>query len=174
MPLPARFDSNLPIELNGVFDESEYKKSQNYKLTNFKFGLFSSVFSFVITLSFLIFGGFKLVDDLARIFSDSPIIIALLFFGIISIGNTIISIPFSYYKTFVIETKFGFNKSTKTIFFTDLIKGVLMSVIIGGPILALIVWFYNITSAYFWLYAWGLITIFRINFLQDLQMIHKL
>ena len=158
----SRFESDLPTELKNIYDESEYQKSQNYKSTNFKFSLFSSVFSFVVTLSFLIFGGFKFVDDLARSFSNSSIIIALLFFGLISIGNTIISIPFSYYKTFVIESKFGFNKSTKTIFFTDLLKGIMMSIIIGGPILALIVWFYNLTSTYFWLYAWGLITIFSL------------
>ena len=158
----SRFNSDLPTELENIYDESEYQKSQNYKSTNFKFSLFSSVFSFVVTLSFLIFGGFKFVDDLARSFSDLSIIIALLFFGIISIGNTLISIPFSYYKTFVIESKFGFNKSTKTIFFKDLLKSIVMSVIIGGPILALIVWFYNITSTYFWLYAWGLITIFSL------------
>ena len=75
----SRFDSDLPTELENIYDESEYQKSQNYKSTNFKFGLISSVFSFVVTLSFLIFGGFKFVDDLARSFSNSSIIIALLF-----------------------------------------------------------------------------------------------
>lgn len=156
------YNDAIPEELNDVYDETDYKKSQDYKKTNYKFGIFSSLFSIVLTLGFLILDGFEYVDDIARNFSEHPIIIALLFFGIIMIGSDIISTPFSVYKTFVIEEKFGFNKTTVKTFILDKIKGLLMSVILGGGILALIIWFYQQTEEQFWLYTWGIIIVFTI------------
>jgi len=116
------YNDALPAELQDVYDPEEYQKSQAYKLTNNKFGNISSLFSVLLTLSFLFFDGFKIVDDYARTFTDNNILIALIFFGIIMIGSDIITTPFSYYHTFVIEEKFGFNKSTKKLFFIDKLK----------------------------------------------------
>ena len=156
------FNDDIPSELSDVFDEDAYKKSQDYKAANYKFGIWSSLFSLLLTLGFLFFDGFEYVDTIARIYSENPIIIALLFFGIIMMASDIISTPFSYYKTFVIEERFGFNKSTKKLFIIDKIKGLVMMAIIGGGLLALIVWFYQATGTCFWLYAWGLITLFTV------------
>ncbi|MCB4798785.1 M48 family metallopeptidase [Neotamlana laminarinivorans] len=156
------FNDALPNELQDVYDDAEYQKSQNYKATKYKFGILTSTFSVVLTLAFLFFDGFEFVDNLARNYSENPIIIALIFFGIIMIGSDILTTPFSYYSTFVIEEKFGFNKTTKKTFFLDKLKGWLMSAILGGGILALIIWFYQITGTYFWLYAWGLVTLFTV------------
>jgi STE24 endopeptidase len=149
-------------ELQDVYDESEYKKSQSYKKTNYKFGLLTSTFSILLTLAFLFFDGFEFVDNIARNYSENPILIALIFFGIIMIGSDILSTPFSYYKTFVIEEQFGFNKTTKKTFVLDKIKGWLMLAILGGGILALIIWFYQFSGKYFWLYAWALVTVFTV------------
>src|SRR5690606_35762166 len=102
------------------------------------------------------------VDTIARSYSDNAIVIALLFFGIIMIGSSIIMFPFSYYHTFVIEEKFGFNKTTKKTFFIDKIKGLVLSAALGGGILALIIWFYGLTNENFWLYAWGAVAVFTI------------
>ena len=157
-----RFNDEIPEELSDVFDETEYKKSQRYKATNYRFGIWSSLFSLSLTIGFLFLDGFEYVDNIARSYSENPIVIALIFFGIIMFISDIISTPFSYYKTFVIEEQFGFNKSTKTIFFLDKLKGLLMMGIIGGAILSLIVWFYEITGKNFWLYAWVLITGFTV------------
>ncbi len=156
------FNDDIPSELSDVFDEDAYKKSQDYKAANYKFGIWSSLFSLLLTLGFLFFDGFEYVDTIARIYSENPIIIALLFFGIIMMASDIISTPFSYYKTFVIEERFGFNKSTKKLFIIDKIKGLVMMAIIGSGLLALIVWFYQATGTCFWLYAWGLITVFTV------------
>ena len=87
---------------------------------------------------------------------------ALMFFGIIMIGSDIITLPFSYYSTFVIEEKFGFNKTTKGTFFMDKIKGWLMMAIVGGLILSLIIWFFQLAGSYFWVYAWALVAVFTI------------
>lgn len=156
------FNDELPKEVADVYDEAEYKKSQNYKATKYRFGLITSTFSVVLTLAFLIFDGFEWVDNIARSYSNNPIIVALAFFGIVMIGSDILTTPFSYYSTFVIEEKFGFNKTTLKTFVLDKLKGWLMMAIIGGGILAIIVWFYQISGNQFWLYAWGLITIFSV------------
>jgi len=156
------YNDELPEELQDVYDAEEYKKSQAYKLTNNKFGNITSLFSILLTLGFLIFDGFKIVDDYSRTFTDNNILIALIFFGIIMIGSDIITTPFSYYRTFVIEEKFGFNKSTKKLFFIDKAKGWLMSAVLGGGILSLIIWFYEFAGANFWLYAWALVAVFSL------------
>jgi len=156
------FNDAIPNELKDVYDDAEYKKSQAYKLTNYKFGVWSSTFSVALTLAFICFGGFEYVDVLARRFSDNSIVVALVFFGIIMFGSDILSTPFSYYRTFVIEERFGFNKTTVKTFILDKIKGVLMMAVIGGGILALIIYIFQLTQQHFWLYAWAIITIFSV------------
>lgn len=156
------FNDALPEELQDVYDEAEYKKSQAYKKTNQQFSNYTSLFSFVLTLLFFFLDGFEFVDNIARSYSDNSIIIALIFFGIIMLGSDILTTPFAYYKTFVIEEKFGFNKTTKKLFVLDKIKGLLMMAILGGGILALIIWFYNLTGTQFWLYAWGTVAVFTL------------
>lgn len=156
------YNDPIPEELNDVYDKTEYEKSQAYKTVNYKFGIWTSLFSFILTLGFLLLDGFEYVDNIARSYSDNPIIIALIFFGIIMIASDIITTPFAYYKTFVIEEKFGFNKTTKKTFVLDKFKGLLMMAVIGGGLIALIVWFYQITGDQFWLYAWGIVTVFTV------------
>ena len=156
------FDDKIPAKLADVYDETEYKKSQAYKKTNEKFSNITSTFSVVLTLVFFFVDGFKYVDDFARSFTDNPILVALIFFGVIMLGSDILTTPFSYYKTFVIEEKFGFNKSTKKLFWLDKIKGWFMSILLGGGILALIIWFYQFAGNNFWIYAWALVAVFSL------------
>jgi STE24 endopeptidase len=156
------FNDTLPNDVSDVYEINEYQQSQSYKKTNHNFSKITSLFSLITTLLFFFFNGFSIVDEIARGFSNNIIIITLIFFGIIIIGSDIISIPFSLYKTFVIEEKFGFNKSTKKLFFLDKIKGLLMTIILGGSILSIITWFYEFTGNYFWIYTWLLITTFSV------------
>ena len=137
-------------------------KSQSYRNTNYKFGIWSSLFSVLLTLAFLYLDGFEHVDSIARSYSDNPVLIGLIFFGIIMIASDIITTPFAYYKTFVIEEKFGFNKTSKKVFILDKIKGIMVMAVLGGGIMALIIWFYQITGNDFWLYAWGIVTLFTV------------
>jgi STE24 endopeptidase len=152
------FKDAIPKELEGVFDDAEYKKSQQYKETNYKFGVITSLFSVILTLLFFFLEGFAFVDNLVQNVSQNTIVQTLLFFGIIFFGSDVLNTPFSYYKTFVIEERFGFNKTTIKTFFLDKIKSWFMLIILGGGILALITWFYKVTGAYFWIYAWLLVT----------------
>jgi STE24 endopeptidase len=157
-----KFQDPIPSELDDIFDEKAYIKSQAYKKTNYKFGLFSSLFSLVLTVAFLWYGGFEWIDTLTRSYTDHPILMALIFFGIIMLGSDLITTPFAYYKTFVIEEKFGFNKTTKRLFVVDKIKGWLMLAILGGGILAIVIWFFQWAGTDFWIYAWGIIAAFTI------------
>ncbi|MBT8182973.1 MAG: M48 family metallopeptidase [Eudoraea sp.] len=158
----TKFQDPIPEELKDVYDNKEYIRSQAYKKDNYKFGFLSSSFSIVLTLGFLIFGGFEWVDQIARNYTDNPIIMALIFFGIIMLGSDIITTPFSYYQTFVIEEKYGFNKSSVKLFFIDKIKGWVMMVILGGGILSMVIWFFQIAGNNFWIYALVLIAIFTV------------
>lgn len=165
------FNDSIPAELEGIYNEEEYLKSQEYKKTNYKFSVVTSIISIIATLLFFIFEGFAFVDNLARNFSDNTIVITLIFFGIIIFASDILSLPFSYYATFVIEEKFGFNKTSKKTFAFDKIKSWLMMIFVGGGILALITWIYQLTTSNFWLYAWalmGVVTIFMNLFYSKL------
>ncbi len=157
-----KFNDPVPGDLDDVFDRDEYIKAQKYKTVNYRFGMISSLFSLCVTLSFLMAGGFEWVDNLARGITEQPVPMALVFFGIIMVASDIVSIPFSYYHTFVIEERFGFNKSTPALFFTDKLKGILMMVFIGGGILGLVILFFQWAGTDFWLYAWALIAIFTL------------
>ena len=156
------FNDTLPTELEDVYDKKEYEKSQSYKATNYKFSNITSIFSLILTLAFFYFDGFEYVDNIARSYSSNNTIIALIFFGIIMLGSDLLTTPFSYYKTFVIEENFGFNKTSMNTFILDKIKGWLMLIIVGAGILSLILWFYEVTGTNFWLYTWALITIFSV------------
>jgi STE24 endopeptidase len=156
------FDKKIPEKLNDIYDQDTYKKSQVYKKMSAKLSNVSSLISTILILFFLLIDGFTYLDNFARSISEQPILITLIFFGIIMIGSEIISTPISYYNTFVIEEKFGFNKTTKQIFWVDKIKGLLMNILLGGAILSLISWFYLLTENNFWIYSWILVTAFSL------------
>ncbi|MFV0471478.1 MAG: M48 family metallopeptidase [Paludibacteraceae bacterium] len=152
----------IPLLLDGIYSEPEYKKQQLYFGINTKFGLITSTFSFIVILTVLLFGGFGWLDAWLQMRFDNQIIISLLFFGTLYIANDIISIPFEWYDVFVIEEKFGFNKTTPKTFFLDRLKGYLLAIVIGGGILTLILWIYQLTPTYFWLLAWLSVTVFNL------------
>ncbi|GHC54246.1 M48 family metallopeptidase [Ulvibacter litoralis] len=156
------YNDPIPEALKDVFNKEEYTKSQQYKKENYRFTFFTSTISLVATLAFFFLDGFAFVDTLARSFSENSIVVALLFFGIIMLASDILSTPFSFYHTFVIEEKYGFNKTSKKTFIIDKLKGWLMLIVIGGLLLSVIVWFYETAGTNFWLYAWGLVTVFTL------------
>jgi STE24 endopeptidase len=156
------WSDSIPDELKSYYDEDKVKKSSAYNQTKNRFGMITSSFSFILILSVLFFGGFSWLDTFVRSFTTNPILMALMFFGILGIASDILTTPFSLYSTFVIEEKFGFNKTTLKTFFLDKIKGYFLGAIIGGALLSALVWFYEKTGESFWLYAWGIIVAFMI------------
>jgi STE24 endopeptidase len=156
------WSESIPEKLKGICEEEEYRKTQLYDRDNKKLAFWSSSFNLAVILIMIITGGFSLVDGLARDFSMNNVVISLLFFGMIGLASDIINIPFSWYDNFVIEKKYGFNKMTTRTFITDHFKSWFIALLIGVPVLGLITWFYYKTGPSFWLYAWGLITLFSI------------
>ena len=154
--------SALPDELKGVYDEEKYKKSIEYDTVTSKFGFVTSSLNFIIILAMLFLGGFALVDGIAGNYTSDPIIKALLFFALLGLASDILHTPFSIYDTFVIEEKFGFNKTTVKTYILDKIKGWLLSLIIGGVLAYIILWFYYKTTDMFWIYALALTSGFMI------------
>jgi len=155
-------NQNLPKILDGIYEKDRYIKSQNYGKANSKFSIYSSSISTLATLAMFFIGGFAIVNNYALGINDNIIVSALIFFGILMFAGDLLQIPFSVYGTFVIEEKFGFNKTTVKTFITDKIKGWLLGGIIGGLILSLIIWLYSIFQESFWIYAWIAVSIFSI------------
>ena len=158
----TRWSSKLPDELKGIYDPDRYEKSQKYEKENQKFGKLTSSFSLVLMVAMLFLAGFAVVDNWAREISANQIVIALVFFGILGLVMDIVNTPFSLYDTFVIEEKYGFNKTTLKTFILDKAKGWILSLIIGGGLLALIIWFYMLTGKTFWIYTWLLMSAFMV------------
>ncbi len=152
----------LPPELQGIYDDNEYKKSQLYGSVNSRFSSLTAMFRLVLVLLMLFYGGFAYIDSIAHQLVENQILAALMFFGILYLASDILSIPFALYSTFVIEEKFGFNKTTVKTYILDTLKSWLLAIIIGGLILSIIVWFYYQTTNLFWLYSWIAISLFSI------------
>ncbi len=113
-------------------------------------------------MAMLLLSGFALVNNLAASLSGHPLLWPLLFFGILLLGSGLLNLPFSIYDTFVIEEKFGFNKTTPKIFISDQFKSLLLTIILGGGILALIIFIYQKTGQWFWILAWGVMALFSL------------
>ena len=156
------FSKPIPAILSDIYDAEKYKQQQNYKFDNYRFGIVSSCVSFAIMCIVLVFKGFAFVNHIVLQTTDFYILQTLLFFGICYGAMLVISLPFGIYETFVIEKKYGFNKTTPKVFITDTLKSLLLSIVIGGGLLAFIVYIYMLTSTYFWLLAWVLITGFSV------------
>lgn len=158
------WDKPLPAEVADLYDASKYEEAKRYAQANFKFGLVSSTFTLFITLLVLLTYSFAGADKIAHDASSSPILQALIFFGIVAGVSSIISLPFDIYHTFVIEQKFGFNKTTVGTFIGDKLKGLLLAVVIGGGIIALLTFLYTLLGDKFWLAAWAVVAIISIFF----------
>ena len=155
-------DPGLPNEFQGYYDEEKYARSQEYTRVNTRFAFFTTSFDLIVILVFILFGGFNYVDQIIRGFGLSTLPSGLAFFGILFFASDLISTPFSLYQNFVIEEDFGFNKMTLKTFILDKLKGYLLTLALGGVFLTAILFFFEKTGEYGWLYAWGIIGLFMI------------
>lgn len=156
----TRWSNVIPDELKGIYDDKAYKKQQDYSKENYRFDRYPSYLSFVLTVLVLYFGLLGWWDSFVYThISQHPIIHALVFFAVIAFLADLVGMPFSWYSVFHIEERYGFNKMTPKTFFTDKIKSWLLGGLLGGGLLALIILIYNRVPDYFWLLAWGLISL---------------
>lgn len=150
----------IPSELIGIYDDAQYRKSQEYNRIKAQFGMLSATFTFLILLAALSFGWFGALDAWIRTFSPFGPVTSLIFFGILFVISDVVGTPFSLYQTFVIEERFGFNKMTMKTFWLDKLKGYLLGILIGGMLLSALIYLVMAMGSGFWVYFWILVAVF--------------
>lgn len=150
----------IPQELEGIYDKEKYAKSQAYNREVSRFGSFASTFSFVLLFLAIYFGLFGMLDKWIRTFSPFDMLTSLIFFGILFVISDVIGTPFSLYRTFVIEERYGFNKTTPKTYVLDKLKGYLLTLLIGGLLLIVLLYLLSTLGSDFWIYFWAIVTAF--------------
>ncbi|GAB4340824.1 MAG: M48 family metallopeptidase [Desulfobulbaceae bacterium] len=160
-------DDTLPREFSDVFNQERYGSSQAYTRAMGRLDLLRSSLLTPATILFILLGGFNLVDRLARSLETGPILTGLVFTGSLLLLSSCATLPFSIYTTFVIEERFGFNRTTPTTFVLDILKTILLTILIGAPAYGAVLWFFQNSGPSAWLYCWLLAALF-ILFMQFL------
>ena len=158
----TRWSDRLPGELEGIYDEKKYAQQQAYHRENHRFGLLTSTFNFALVVGMLVFFGFAWLNSVVFGWTASSVLAALLFFGVLMMSAEVVNLPFSWYDTFVIEEKYGFNQSSVRTFVLDKLKGWVLTMMLGGALLALIVWLYSEAGSWFWVVAWAVLSGFSV------------
>lgn len=156
-PVPA-----VPETLSQYLSTAKLEESKAYQIENFWFKAIAGTFSFILTFLFIAMGWFGTIDTWVSGFGFAPLVKSLVFFGLIFIGSDILSLPFDYYGTFVIEEKYGFNKTSVKTFFTDKIKGYVLSIIVGGGLLMVFLWLIHQMGDHFWWQFWIVSAVFMV------------
>lgn len=157
-PVPS-----IPETLSEYLSAEKLKESKSYQREYFRFKFLAGTFSFLLTLLFITQGWFGWLDSWVADFGFSPLIKSLIFFGIVFVGSDILSLPFDYYSTFVIEEKYGFNKTTIQTFFSDKIKGYVLSILVGGGLLMVFLWLIHQMGQHFWWQFWIVAAVFMVG-----------
>ena len=152
----------VPEIFQDVYDAERYQKSQEYLKVNTRFGWIASSFDLLVLLVFWFGKGFPFLDHWVRSWNQGPVITGLIFMSVLIIFKMILSLPFGIYNTFIIEERFGFNKTTWQTYMTDMLKGLALGILIGGPLLAGILAFFEYAGADAWWYCWGTVTVFTL------------
>jgi len=155
------FPATVPMVLEGLMNDEKLDQARNYLRVNARFGILQSTVSLVVLLVFWSLGGFGWLDGLARSFTASTVAAGLIFLSLLMLGQSLISLPFSVYDTFVIEQKFGFNRATAATFIMDRLKGLVLGAVIGLPLAAAVLWIFG-NVAHAWLWAWAMVTAFQL------------
>ncbi len=154
--------SELPAELEGVYEPEDYRKSQEYIRTNTRFDFVASMFSLAVLLSFWFAGGFNYLDQMVRSWGFTPVPSGLFYIGILLMGYSLLTLPFSIYRTFVIEGTFGFNRTTRRTFLMDRIKTLGLSALLGGTLLSGILALFEYAGYHAWIYCWVAVAVFSL------------
>ncbi|MDR1622733.1 MAG: M48 family metallopeptidase [Synergistaceae bacterium] len=155
----TRMSPLMPKELEGIYDPEEYAKQQMYQKENDRFKLVSGGFSFVVSAAVLWYGGIGWLDTFLRGYTGSSVLLMLAFFGVICVLCQIMAIPFDWYDTFVIEQKYGFNKTTPRTFVLDQIKTLALFLVLAGVVLTIVLVVYEYAADRFWLLSWAAVSV---------------
>ena len=146
--------THIPDEVKDFYDEKKYNKAREYKIETGRISFFSGTISFLISFGLIWFKGYGYISNYIDLNFNSAFVKTSVFFLFFYLINFIISIPFSYYSTFYIEEKYGFNKTTIKTFILDKIKSVALSFLIGGTLIFLAMLVLDLFEKGYWLYLW--------------------
>ncbi|HYV57516.1 MAG TPA: M48 family metallopeptidase, partial [Candidatus Nitrosopolaris sp.] len=155
-------DPALPAEFQGIYDADRYARSQDYTRVRTRFGLLRATFDLALLIAFWFAGGFGWLDHRVRGLGLGPIASGLCFVAVLALARALVALPFGSWSTFVIEERFGFNRTTPRTFFTDLLKGLALTALLGGPLLAGILWLFERSGGHAWLWCWLVSTLVSI------------
>lgn len=144
--------TDIPKEIEAFYEKDKYLKSLEYHQEQTRFSFLTSGFSFLLSVSMLYFGGFGLLDSWLRPTIQNEILLALTFFGVLGLASDMLTLPFQWYSTFVIEEKYGFNKTTVKTFIADKLKGYLLAAVIGGGLLTALLYLIQTIGPGFWIW----------------------
>ena len=159
----SRLRDDLPRDFEGVYDPERYRRSQEYLKDNTRFGWVTATFELIVILAFWFGKGFPLLDEWVRAFNYGPIVCGLIYMAALMLFKSILSLPFSIYHIFVIEERFGFNQTTWTTYILDMLKGLLLSVLLGAPLLSAILAFFEYAGTSAWWLCWMAVTLFMLG-----------
>lgn len=152
----------LPGAFEGFLDSQKYKNSQRYMKDNTRLGIIMDSVTTPIIIFFILFGGFQALDVFARGFELGPIPTGLIFTGVLLLAFHLLHIPFAIYRTFSIEEKYGFNRTSVKTFILDILKSWVLVAVLGGIVLAGVLWFFETAGTWAWLYCWAGVTLFQL------------
>lgn len=153
---------DIPSEFTGVYDEDKYRKSQAYLRDNTRFDLKASLVKTAALIAFILLGGFRWMYDIAAGVSDGMVVQGLVFAGLLLLIQTVWGLPFSAYDTFVLEERYGFNKTTPKTFLLDMVKGLALGVVIGAPLFAALIYFFQSAGGHAWWICWLVVSLVQL------------
>ncbi len=152
---------NVPEAFANVIDQEKYEQSQDYTRDKAVFGIVKSAFGILVLILVWWLGGFGWIDNWVRGFGKGPITTGVLLIGMLVVAQMVLSLPFDLYSTFVLEERYGFNRTTPGTFIMDMVKGLVLAALIGIPLLIALLWIFEKVPAA-WLWGWGLVTVFSL------------
>jgi len=155
--------STVPAELRDLYDPERYRRAQAYARARTRFGIVTSVVDLALLLGFWFAGGFDGLDQAVRALELGPVATGLIFFAALGLAHQLLRLPVRWWSTFVIEARFGFNRTSPRTFWADAAKGALLAALVGAPLLAAILWIFDRAGSHAWLYCWGASTLFLVG-----------
>lgn len=156
-------EPELPPEFEGVYDEEAYRRSQEYTRARTRFGLVPGTVDLVVLLGFWGLGGFGWLDEIVRELGFGSVVTGLLFIGSLVLARTVLHLPFKVYSTFVLEERYGFNRTTPRTFVVDMVKGLVLTALLGAPLLAAVLWLFEAAGSWAWLACWTFTALFLVT-----------
>ena len=159
----TRLRDDLPAAFKGIYDPDRYRQSQAYLKANTRFGWITAAFDLIVLLAFWFGKGFPLLDQWVRSFNYGPVVSGLIYMAALMLFKATLSLPFSIYHTFVIEERFGFNQTTWSTYIVDRVKGLLLAVLLGAPLLSAVLAFFEYAGANAWWLCWAAVTLYMLG-----------